>query len=70
MHGLEVEYYGKINFVYLDIDDPANDEFKRQLNFRVQPHIVLLDPEGQVVNQWVGRIGREDLTTVFDSYVK
>ena len=30
VHGLEVEYFGVINFVYLDIDDKGNSEFSEQ----------------------------------------
>ena len=67
MHGLEVEYYGKVKFTYLDIDDPANDEFKRQLGYRVQPNLFLLDPEGNIVQQWLGSVTAEDLRAVFDA---
>lgn len=61
MHGLEAEYGEQVNFVYLDIDDPANDGYKQALGYRYQPHILLLDGEGNVLNQWVGPISRQDL---------
>ena len=50
VHGLEVEYFGKVKFAYLDVDDPANDEFKKALGYRVQPHFFLLDGDGNIVN--------------------
>jgi hypothetical protein len=54
VHGLEAEWGGQVNFVYLDIDDAATEPFKRQLGYRVQPHMFLLDGDGQVLQQWLG----------------
>lgn len=61
MHGLEQRWSGAVDFVYLDIDDPNTDAFKRQLGFGYQPHFFLLDGEGDVVEQWVGAVSREEL---------
>ena len=61
MHGLEQQYGSQVNFVYLDIDDPATESFRRQLGYRVQPHIFLLDPQGVVLQQWLGLVSREEL---------
>ena len=66
MHGLEVEYYDKINFVYLDIDDPANDDFKKELKFRYQPQLFLLDGNGEILYQWIGPIPREEFVAAFE----
>jgi thioredoxin-like negative regulator of GroEL len=54
VHGLEAEYGDRMNFVYLDIDDEATFTFKQALGYRYQPHIFLLDAEGNVIIQWVG----------------
>ena len=61
MHGLEQQYGDKVNFAYLDIDDSRTDDFKRQLGFRVQPHLFLLDGNGQVIQQWLGLVGKDEL---------
>jgi len=61
VHGLEQEYGDRIDFVYLDIDDPRNESFKQQFGYRVQPHIFLLDGSGGIVQQWVGLASAEDL---------
>jgi hypothetical protein len=61
VHGLEAEWGGQVNFVYLDIDDPATEPFKRQLGYRVQPHMFLLDGEGRVLEQWLGYVEGETL---------
>ena len=67
VHGLEVEYYDKIDFVYLDIDDSRTDDFKRQLGYRVQPHLFLLDGNGNIIQQWLGIVPEADLRTAFDN---
>ncbi len=56
MHGLEAKYSDRVNFVYLDIDDPRTEPFKKQLGYRVQPHIFLLDGKGNILGQWVGAV--------------
>lgn len=61
MHGLEREFYQDINFVYLDIDDSRNDEFKRMFNYQYQPHFFLLDGNGEIVQQWVGFVPENEL---------
>ncbi len=67
VHGLEVEYYDKINFVYLDVDDSRTDEFKRLLGYRVQPHIFLLDGQGNIVRQWLGIVPENEFRSAFDN---
>jgi thioredoxin-like negative regulator of GroEL len=69
VHGLEAEYHDRIHFVYLDIDDPANDAYKQQLGYRYQPHILLLDGEGTIVQQWLGPVSEDDLRTALQSQV-
>jgi hypothetical protein len=61
VHGLEVKYSGQVDFVYLDIDDSRNDEFKRQFGYQYQPHLFLLDGQGNVLNQWVGLVDEATL---------
>lgn len=67
VHELEAEYSGKVKFVYLDVDDPRNDAFKQVLDFRYQPYLVLLDGDGNVLQQWVGAITAEDLRPALDA---
>ncbi len=65
MHGLEATWGDRIDFVYLDIDDPRTEPFKRQLGYRVQPHMFLLDGEGRVLEQWLGYVDGEILEAAF-----
>ncbi len=61
VHGLEAKYNGTVDFVYLDIDDPATTAYKQQLGYRYQPHIFLLDGDGNIVEQWIGYTTEDQL---------
>jgi thioredoxin-like negative regulator of GroEL len=66
VHGLEAEYTGRVDFAYLDIDDPRTGPFKEQLGYRYQPHIFLMDGEGNIIQQWVGPVPEADLKAALD----
>jgi thioredoxin-related protein len=66
VHGLEAEYYGKIEFAFLDADDPATRSFQRDFGFRVQPEYFLVDGNGQVIKKWAGYVSVDDFRSVFD----
>ena len=70
VHGLESEYSGRVNFVYLDVDDPDTSKFKKELGYRYQPHFMLIDGEGKVLQQWLGPVSAEDFRAAFDSYTQ
>lgn len=70
MHGLEASYANEINFVYLDIDDPATDRFKRQLGYNYQPHLFLLDGSGEILAQWVGWVSVADLEPAIQASIQ
>ena len=65
--GLEKEYKGRVNFVYLDIDNPTNNAFKQQLGFRMEPQFFLLDPQGKILKQWIGYVTVDQLRKAFDT---
>ena len=66
MHGLEVEYFGAVDFYFLDADDPATRELQREFGFRYQPEFYLFDSTGNIVKKWVGYVSAEDLRAEFD----
>jgi len=66
VHGLEAQYYGKINFYYLDIDDARTEPYRRQLGFRYQPHFFLLDGQGNILRTWVGSVSEAEFISAFD----
>ena len=65
VHGLEAEFAGQINFVYLDIEDPDNEQFLKELGFRYQPHFLLLDGDGDIIQQWLGPVTAEQFREAF-----
>jgi thioredoxin-like negative regulator of GroEL len=65
VHGLEAQYYGQIQFSFLDVDDPAVEPFKDQFGFRYQPMFVLLDGNGTPVKTWLGGVTTEEFATEF-----
>ena len=67
VHGLEAEYFGKINFAFLDADDPATESFRKDFGFRVQPEFYLVDGQGQVIKKWVGFVSEEDFRSEFQN---
>jgi len=70
LNGLEGQYKDRIQFVYLDIDNPATQPFKSDLHFRIEPEYYLLDGQGKVLKQWSGYVSREELQAVFDAVLK
>jgi len=66
VHGLEAEYFGRINFIFLDAGDPATTDFQQTLGFRVQPEFYLLDGEGNVLYQWFGYVEEASFRQQFD----
>ncbi len=61
VHGLEADYVNQVNFIYLDIDDSRTDRFKRELGYVYQPHLFLLDDQGNVITQWLGIVEKDVL---------
>ena len=69
VHGLEAKYFGKIQFSYLDADDPNTFDFQRTLGFRYQPEIYLIDGNGNLLKKWVGYTTAEQFEEEFAKYV-
>jgi hypothetical protein len=70
VHGLEAKYFGRIQFSYLDADDPNTRDFQRTLGFNYQPEIYLLDGDGIVLQKWVGFTSQEKLEAAFAQYLQ
>ncbi len=66
VHGLEARYTDRMQFTYLDIDDPNTFELKQALGYRVQPHFFLLDAGGNVIQQWLGAVSEADFVAAFE----
>jgi hypothetical protein len=67
VHGLEQEWGDRINFAFLDIEDPRTEAFQRQLGFRLQPQFFLIDGGGTIVARWFGVVEAQDFEAAFQS---
>jgi hypothetical protein len=70
VHGLEAKYYGRIQFTYLDADDPQTQDFQQSLGFYYQPELYLLGADGKVLEKWVGYASQEELETAFAEHTE
>jgi len=70
VHGLEAKYFGRIQFSFLDADDPQTLDIQRSLGFYYQPELYLLDANGKVLEKWVGYTSQEELETAFTQHLE
>jgi hypothetical protein len=70
VHGLEAKYFGRIQFSYLDADDPQTLDLQRSLGFYYQPELYLLDADGKVLEKWVGYTSQDELETAFTQHME
>jgi thioredoxin-like negative regulator of GroEL len=54
VHGLEKQYRGRIDFLYLDVEDPRTAAAKARLGYQATPHFFTLTAEGRLVEKWQG----------------
>lgn len=64
---LEEEYGDEINFIYLDIDNPATSSLKKTLKYQYQPEYYLLDEAGSLLKSWTGFVDESELRTEFSN---
>jgi len=61
VHLLEDQYGDRINFIYLDIDDPKNSLYKGLMGEKLPPIFFLLDGQGVVQQEWIGYVPAAEL---------
>jgi hypothetical protein len=54
VHGLEQQFEGQADVLYLDIQDERTEPARRRLGFKATPHFFLLDGTGAVIGEWQG----------------
>jgi hypothetical protein len=64
---LSERYGDQILFTNLDIDDARNEPYIQALGAHYQPHIFLLDGQGNVLRQWGGFVTEEALVEAFSA---
>jgi hypothetical protein len=66
VHGLEAEYYGRVKFNYLDIDDQRNEQFLRALGAITRSEFYLIDADGNILYRWYGYTEASSFRDQFD----
>lgn len=66
VHGLEEQFAGRIDFLYLDVSAPRTSEVKARLGFRSTPHIVLVRADGTKVREFIGVFEERELRAALD----
>jgi len=69
VHGLEAEYWGSVDFVYLNHEDSITNDVKREYGFRWRPYFVFVEPNGTVIQTWFGSVEADEFRAVFDAYL-
>jgi thioredoxin-like negative regulator of GroEL len=67
VHGLEKEYAGRVDFVYLNIADTHNDDAKRALGFVATPHFFFLRADGSPLSVMRGVVPADSLRSALDA---
>ncbi len=67
VHKAEQIFGDRVNFVFLDTDDPATHEFKRELGYAGMPTFVLIDGDGNILKLWAGAVGEEVLVQALEA---
>ena len=70
VNGLEQEYGENIEFVPVNIDDPNSAALKQQYGFRYQPHFLLVDANGEVIEEWLGYTDAPFFEQTFDTVLQ
>ena len=66
VHGLEKEYEGRIDFLYLNVAETRNDSAKPAYGFRATPHLFLLSLDGAVHYSMQGLVSADSLKSALD----
>lgn len=69
VNSLSTTYNNQIDFVYLDIDDPNNNEAKEKYGYRYQPHFFIVNEQDEVQQEWVGYVPEESFTAALDDFL-
>lgn len=66
VHGLEARYEDQIGFIYLNVDNAKTAELKKALDFQYMPYFVLIDSNGNIIQQWAGSVTEAEFVEEFE----
>jgi thioredoxin-like negative regulator of GroEL len=69
VHGLEKQYEGRVDFLYLNIADARNDSAKRAFGFRSTPHFFFATAKGAVRDSMQGVVPADSVRAALDRLI-
>lgn len=66
VHGLEKQFEGRIDFLYLNVANARNDSAKRAFGFRATPHFFFVDAKGVARDSMRSVVPEERLRAALD----
>ena len=69
VHGLEKQYTGRIDFLYLNTADSRNDSASRAFGFEATPHFFLVNDRGIARESFQGVIPEDSLRAALDRLI-
>jgi thioredoxin-like negative regulator of GroEL len=69
VHGLEKQYAGRIDFLYLNIAEAHNDSAKRAFGFRATPHFFLVNQSGIARDSMQGIVPADSLRAALNRLI-
>lgn len=69
VHRLESDYWGQIDFVYLDGDRSATSEIRNRYAMFGQPQFVFITPDGDIIERFSGQVSDGRFRDAFDEYL-
>lgn len=63
VHGLEKEYAGRADFIYLNVADPKNSDAKKRYGFVSTPHFFFLRADGSPVRAMRGVVPKDSVSS-------
>lgn len=61
MNRLETEFSDRIDFIHLNIDDPATEQIRLDYQLTHRSQYKLIDAEGNTLRTWFGSLGEETM---------
>jgi hypothetical protein len=69
VHRLEADYWGQVDFVYLDGDRSETSEIRNRYAMFGQPQFVFITAEGDIIQRFSGGTGEGLFREAFDEYL-
>jgi len=66
VHGLEQQYAGRVDFLYLNVADPRNADAKRTFGFKATPHFFFRRADGTTARVLQGIVPADSVRLALD----